>query len=100
MNGMENILNGSSQKDKTGNLLSALGLAAAAALSLQKNREAQNAQIKRKRTDADGLSRTDHEIYPFGAGRLNCQKSVPENSTGLRKERRWSKNVRLTKKSE
>ena len=44
---------------------------------------------KKKRTDADGLSRTDHEIYPFGAGRLNCQKSVPENSTGLRKERRW-----------
>ena len=44
---------------------------------------------EQKRTDADGLPRTDHEIYPSGAGRLNCQKSVPENSTGLRKERRW-----------
>ena len=75
-------------KDKTGNLLSALGLAAAAAAVIAKKREEQNAQIK-KRTDADGLSRTDHEIYPSGAGRLNCQKSVPENSTGLRKERRW-----------
>ena len=71
-------------KDKTGNLLSALGLAAAAAAVIAKKREAQNAQIKRREQML-----MDHEIYPFGAGRLNCQKSVPENSTGLRKERRW-----------
>ena len=35
-------------KDKTGNLLSALGLAAAAAAVIAKKREAQNAQIKRR----------------------------------------------------
>ena len=76
-------------KDKTGNLLSALGLAAAAAAGLAKKTGRTECSDKKKRTDADGLPRTDHEIYPSGAGRLNCQKSVPENSTGLRKERRW-----------
>ena len=76
-------------KDKTGNLLSALGLAAAAAAVIAKKRERTECSNKKKRTDADGLSGTDHEIYPSGAGRLNCQKSIPENSAGLRKERRW-----------
>ena len=30
---------------------------------------------KKKRTDVDGLSRTDHEIYPSGAGSLTARKA-------------------------
>ena len=41
---------------------------------------------KTKRTDVDGLSGADHEIYTSGSGRDDCKKGIPENFSGLWKK--------------
>ena len=95
---MENIWNGSSRKIQKGNLIAALGLAAALAVVIGKKGKKQTAPDKKKRADADGLSRSDHEIYPSGTGWFNCKKGISEDRSGLWKKK-MEKSGRLMKKS-
>ena len=46
---------------------------------------------KKKRADADGLSRSDHEIYTSGTGWFNCKKGISEDRSGLWKKRKWKR---------
>ena len=44
-----------------------------------------------KGADADGLSRSDHEIYTSGTGWFNCKKGISEDRSGLWKKRKWKR---------
>ena len=41
---------------------------------------------KKKRADADGLSRSDHEIYTSGTGWFNCKKGISEDRSDYGKK--------------